>query len=512
MTAESLTGLFLWAVGLCIGSFLNVLIYRLPAGLSVSRPRWSFCPACRRELRWHDNIPLWSWVALRGRCRACRAPISLQYPLVEAVTGLAFVLIYHGLFVSPMRDGLLDVSWPRDLPLLVSWLVLASALIACAGMDLAAFVVDTRLTEAALLVGVVAHALWPRPEFFAERSASPGGAGAALAFVASAVMLWWSVWRPVASGGSPPDSLPPGEERLGSVEPGSDRVRRASSGGERAEWTAGCLGLLILVGASLWVMLSPRGAQTYAGVPFPVILAFAAMFCLTVLAAGRERAVDQELHDTLESEGPESRSMALRDLVWLTPMIAAGLLGFGLTAWAPKVAEAWESAVRWSPGGGWMPFGGAVFAAHGAMIAAAAGWLIRIAFTLLFGREAFATGDIFILAAAGAALGWDVALLGFFLAVLSATAGWLAGLVLKRTGMIPFGPWLTVGFLAALWVNRPAAQRAEELAADVHTIWSTRPGLLVTLAGVLLVGSAAAVILAKLVRRWVERSSGADGR
>jgi leader peptidase (prepilin peptidase)/N-methyltransferase len=76
-------------MGMAAGSFLNVVIYRLPReGLSVARPRRSFCPSCRNQIPWHDNLPVVSWLALRGRCRFCRAPIPSRYPLVELVSGL----------------------------------------------------------------------------------------------------------------------------------------------------------------------------------------------------------------------------------------------------------------------------------------------------------------------------------------------------------------------------------------------------------------------------------------
>lgn len=85
-------------IGLLVGSFLNVVVYRTPRHLSVSTPR-SFCPTCDRQLAWWENIPVVSWLALRGRCHTCKQPISIRYPLVEAGTALAFALVtlaWHG--------------------------------------------------------------------------------------------------------------------------------------------------------------------------------------------------------------------------------------------------------------------------------------------------------------------------------------------------------------------------------------------------------------------------------
>lgn len=81
-------------VGLAIGSFLNVCICRIPAGLSVVHPP-SKCPSCRTPIRPIDNIPVLSFLLLRGKCRSCGAPISWRYPVIEAMTGIAFVLVYY---------------------------------------------------------------------------------------------------------------------------------------------------------------------------------------------------------------------------------------------------------------------------------------------------------------------------------------------------------------------------------------------------------------------------------
>jgi leader peptidase (prepilin peptidase)/N-methyltransferase len=88
---EILLMVYAGVVGACVGSFLNVCVYRWPNDLSVVSPP-SSCPACGTRIRWYDNVPVLGWLWLRGRCRACGNGISIQYPLVELVTALLWVM------------------------------------------------------------------------------------------------------------------------------------------------------------------------------------------------------------------------------------------------------------------------------------------------------------------------------------------------------------------------------------------------------------------------------------
>lgn len=93
-------------LGSILGSFLNVCIVRLPSEESVVKPR-SRCPSCRTPIAWYDNLPLVSWLVLRGRCRHCRARISIQYPLIEALVGALWAasVWYYGLTLTAVSGA-----------------------------------------------------------------------------------------------------------------------------------------------------------------------------------------------------------------------------------------------------------------------------------------------------------------------------------------------------------------------------------------------------------------------
>jgi leader peptidase (prepilin peptidase)/N-methyltransferase len=131
--------------GLCIGSFLNVVIYRLPLGQSLATPP-SRCRQCGYSLRWFDNIPVVSWLLLRGRCRKCGIRVSWQYPVVELVTGALFVLV---VWLTPVG------------PLLASRLLLVCILIALFGIDLEHQILPNSITLPGIVIGLILSVIAP---------------------------------------------------------------------------------------------------------------------------------------------------------------------------------------------------------------------------------------------------------------------------------------------------------------------------------------------------------------
>jgi leader peptidase (prepilin peptidase)/N-methyltransferase len=131
---------FAFALGLVVGSFLNVVIHRLPRGESIVLPG-SHCPACGHTITAWENLPVLSYLWLRGRCRSCGAAISPRYPLVELLTGGLFALLI----------AVQGVSWMTPL-----WLVFAAALTAVAAIDFDHRLIPDEISLGGLVVGMIA--------------------------------------------------------------------------------------------------------------------------------------------------------------------------------------------------------------------------------------------------------------------------------------------------------------------------------------------------------------------
>ena len=140
-------------LGLVIGSFLNVCIVRIPHRQSVVSPR-SRCPLCERPISWHDNVPVLSYLALGGRCRGCRGPISPRYPLVEAATGLVSLLL-------ALRYGL-GPAW-------AIYLAFSAALIVLVLIDLDHRILPDVITLNGIWAGIAASLYLAEPSRFAQR-------------------------------------------------------------------------------------------------------------------------------------------------------------------------------------------------------------------------------------------------------------------------------------------------------------------------------------------------------
>jgi leader peptidase (prepilin peptidase)/N-methyltransferase len=147
--AEAALAAAVLAMGLAAGSFLNVVIYRLPReGLSVTRPRRSFCPSCGRQIRWYDNLPVLSWLILRGKCRGCREPISFRYPLVELLSAALAVSLFA-----------LEGPTPRFL----CYYIFTLSLTAVAFIDLEFTVIHDILVWPVVIIGLACAVLFPTP-------------------------------------------------------------------------------------------------------------------------------------------------------------------------------------------------------------------------------------------------------------------------------------------------------------------------------------------------------------
>jgi leader peptidase (prepilin peptidase)/N-methyltransferase len=142
---QVLFNVFVFVVGAAIGSFLNVCIYRLPLDLSVNRPRRSFCPACKQPIPWQQNLPLISWMFLRGRCANCGATIRFRYFAVELLTALFFLAIWQ--------------SFPA--PMTLAYWIFISLVIVATFVDFEHFIIPDQVTIGGTIAGVVASFLVP---------------------------------------------------------------------------------------------------------------------------------------------------------------------------------------------------------------------------------------------------------------------------------------------------------------------------------------------------------------
>jgi leader peptidase (prepilin peptidase)/N-methyltransferase len=190
---NGVVSLIVFALGAAIGSFLNVVIYRLPDGLSLLHPP-SRCPACHHPLKPYDNVPVIGWLWLKGRCRYCRTPISARYPLIEAITGGLFLAAFWQFGLSWSTVG----AW-----LLMSWLL------ALTFIDLDTLTLPNALTQSGLVLGILLQTMIGIPG--AVWSAGTAAQACLQAILGAVIGIWlfdtisfsgsWLMGQPVMGGG-----------------------------------------------------------------------------------------------------------------------------------------------------------------------------------------------------------------------------------------------------------------------------------------------------------------------
>ena len=160
---------FVFAFGAIVGSFINVVIYRVPAGMSVITPP-SRCPTCGARLTWRENLPIIGWFLVGGRCKHCRVRISFQYVLIELTVALMFLGLYLAYYVAGPRVswfGAIGGDWWyyngifRSSPMFIAHLILLAALVAMTVIDARTFTIPIQIPMVVIVVGFAAAIIQP---------------------------------------------------------------------------------------------------------------------------------------------------------------------------------------------------------------------------------------------------------------------------------------------------------------------------------------------------------------
>ena len=502
--------LWLWlaftaVMGCCVGSFLNVVVYRMPEGRSLVHPG-SHCPRCNTPLAWYDNLPVIGWMLLRARCRYCKTPISVQYPLVEAHTGLMFAALYYAFYMAPLRqdiphgvDGLF-LTWP----VLAVHLVLLASLIAATVIDARYFIIPLAIPNT---VAIAALTVYPALAAFQPASikhlpqvgvAGTGAALGAAAGVALANLLLWlgvlprsmdeqaaqaqqteqAAQAPASqvSPSTPTDQQPPEAAVQSSAAPRDEAeqpvpTETAPIEPHEADVVTPPSRLpVLLVGAVAAAML---GATLYH-LASPLAGALAA-YVIAAYALIYEpiKGVD-EGEDVLPwLPFPNIRSEAAKELLFML-LPAAGLAA----GWFLATRLGQERAITWSTGRSFTVaaqhaskfppfvhvFAGAFM---GYLTGAGLVWATRVLGTLAYNKEAMGLGDVHLLGGIGAVIGpMDVTFVFFlapFLGLLYAAATFgVARMARIRFQPIPYGPHICMATLILLFARDPIAAFAYE--------------------------------------------------
>ncbi len=446
--------LFIFAFGACVGSFLNVVVWRMPRNQSLISPP-SRCPSCGTHLAWYDNIPVFGWLMLRGRCRYCAQPISFRYPSVEFITGAIFVFYYWIFFIVhtgpciphlvPGIAGLPPHLEHRHLetiqqqwPVFGLYMFLVASLLAASLIDAELFIIPVQIPWLCAVVGLFVHALIDLPNLpgnvmIAPRSLwGPLAAGSGLGLLVSMTLFLL---------GKFPPSFPDGEPELE-----VDKEIRAEAEAD-APPAPRLLGRLVNV---------------YRGQPTPAQLKL-----MQACAARRDRADGDGADGDISPSRPSShadqppsppiatpqqiRAEIRKEINFLLPPLAGGLLLTLLVRFVPQARAMFDGLLEYH----WLS--GLLGSLLGAMIGAFLIWFARILGTLLLGRVAMGLGDVHLMFGIGAIIGAGPSAVAFFLAPFAGLAVGLYSLITRNRREMPYGPYLSLATAAVLVVYCPIA-------------------------------------------------------
>jgi leader peptidase (prepilin peptidase)/N-methyltransferase len=385
---------FLFAFGSCIGSFLNVVVWRLPRGESLVTPP-SHCPKCNHPLAWYDNVPVLGWIMLAGRCRYCRGGISIRYPIIEGITGLLFAGYYVLLFIARLGPRVYPMSSPLwwgfgsmttladDWPTYALYMMLLAGLLAISLIDAELFIIPIEIPWLMAGIALVVHTVW--------------------------------------SGVSRPGALD--VSYIGA-----------------ALATGGAVGLLISLAlrfTGVFALSFPDGE--------PMLEVERQEIEAEINLARREgREPDPDLKLPPRFTRRMVHAEIRKEIMFLLPPIVLAI-GCLILSWQWLAAENFfrrAAATPWSSG----LLGSILGLLAGGLII----WLIRIAGTLVLGKVAMGLGDVHLLAAIGAVLGAGPAIVTFFVAPFFGLIVALYALITGRHREIPYGPYLSLAAAVAM--------------------------------------------------------------
>jgi len=377
---------FIFAFGCCIGSFLNVVIYRLPRDKSLVTPP-SACPACGKHIRFYDNIPLVSWLLLSRKCRYCKTPISPRYFIIELLTGLVFLGLFVLYFQVNLRDGLrsfLGGGWFIYL----LHIIMLGAFIAASAIDLEYWIIPLSICWLVTAVGFIASAV-------------------GIFIIDPALIRAYSL-------------LPSASPNTGALAVGA---------------TAGLAISLLLLASGL----IKRSYESNASADEKVIE-----------QKNSEEKINRHNNkkESAESDGVSNgfnhRLEACKEIIFLLPIIicSVGLL------WIVRevtIVGAWWNDFSQHP-----VVAGLLGSLWGYFVGCGIVWGIRIFGTLAFGKEAMGLGDVHLMGAAGAVIGPLFVFVAFFVAPFFGLAWAGFQMFFKKIRQIPYGPFLSLGVFVVM--------------------------------------------------------------